>query len=214
MKTPGILGVTLFACLLAGCMASAQQATSASKQHAPGKSSGLPEEGKLRMRLQFHPNDAEAHKELIRLLVKKNAFRAIVAEDTTWLSNNRSDVWALNEIVSYSENALHDPEYAIAQLRLQMSTVARKDDSYDFDDWSDQLAARLQKRGRPEEALPLLTELVRLNPDEAGFWADYGDLLSSLGQNAEAAKAFRRSIELNPSMDAFHEGFAEVLVKS
>ncbi len=26
--------------------------------------------------------------------------------------------------------------------------------------------------------------------------------------------AFRRSIELNPSMDAFHEGLAEALVKS
>ncbi|HVR23928.1 MAG TPA: tetratricopeptide repeat protein [Candidatus Polarisedimenticolia bacterium] len=166
------------------------------------------------MRLQFHPHDADAHKQLIKLLNGKYAFRAIVAEDATWLSNNRSDSWALTETVSYSETALHDPEYAIAQLRLQLAAVPRKDDPEDFDDWSDQLAAKLQKRGRSEEALPLLAELVRLNPNEAGFWADYGDLLSALGQHAEAIKAFRRSIELNPSMDAFYEGLAEALVKS
>ena len=183
-------------------------------KHPASKASSLPTEDTLRMRLQFHPHDADAHKELIKLLDEKYAFRAIVAEDTTWLSNNRSDSWALTEIVSYSETALHDPEYAIAQLRLQLAAVPRKDDPEDFDDWSDQLAAKLQKRGRPEEALPLLSELVRLNPNEAGFWADYGDLLSALGQNADAIKAFRRSIELNPSMESFHEGFAEALVKS
>jgi tetratricopeptide (TPR) repeat protein len=214
MKAPVVVGMAVFAWLLAGCTASAQQTKSAGTQHPASKTSGLPDEDRLRMRLQFHPHDADAHKELIKLLDKKYAFRAIVAEDTTWLSNNRSDLWALNEIVSYSENALHDPEYAIVQLRLQLSAVPRKDDPEDFDDWSDQLAAKLQKRGRPREALPLLSELVRLNPNEAGFWADYGDVLSALGQNAEAAKAFRRSIELNPSMDAFHEGFAEALVKS
>jgi hypothetical protein len=44
-------------------------------------------------------------------------------------------------------------------VRLQLAAVPRKDDHEDFDDWSDQLAAKLQKRGRPEEALPLLSEL-------------------------------------------------------
>ena len=215
MKSHTVVGIAVFAFLLVGYTASAQQRKSASTQHpASKKSGGLPEEDRLRMRLQFHPHDADAHKELIKLLDKKYAFRAMVAEDTTWLSNNRNDMWALNEIISYSENALHDPEYAIAQLRLQLASVPRKDDPEDFDNWSDQLAAKLHKRGRPEEALPLLSELVRLNPSEAGFWADYGDVLSALGQNAEAAKAFRRSIELDPSMEAFHEGFAEALVRS
>lgn len=214
MKAPVVVGMAVLAWLLAGCTASAQQTKSAGTQRPASKTSGLPDEDRLRMRLQFHPHDADAHKELIKLLDKKYAFRAIVAEDATWLNNNRSDSWALTEIVSYSETALHDPEYAIAQLRLQLAAVPRKDDPEDFDDWSDQLATKLQKRGRPEEALPLLSELVRLNPNEAGFWADYGDLLSALGQHAEAIRAFRRSIEINPSMDAFHEGFAEALVKS
>ena len=215
MKAPVVLGMVVLAWLLTWSQtASARQAKSTSTKQPASKASSLPTEDTLRMRLQFHPHDADAHRELIKLLDKKYAFRAIVAEDSMWLSNNRSDSWALNEIVSYSEAALHDPEYAINQLRLQLSAVSRKDDPEDFDNWSDQLAAKLQKRGRPEEALPLLSELVRLNPSEAGFWADYGDLLSALGQNVEAAKAFRRSIELNPSMDAFHEGFAEALVKS
>lgn len=214
MNSPVVVGMVVSACLLIGCTASAQQTNSTGTKHPASKASSLPTEDTLRMRLQFHPHDVDAHKQLIKLLNDKYAFRAIVAEDTTWLSNNRSDSWALTEIVSYSETALHDPEYAIAQLRLQLAAVPRKDDPEDFDDWSDQLAAKLQKRGRPEEALPLLSELVRLNPNEAGFWADYGDLLSALGQNADAIKAFRRSIELNPSMESFHEGFAETLVKS
>ena len=200
--------------MLALCTALAQQAKPTTPKYSAKKTSSLPTEDTLRMRLQFHPHDADAHKQLIELLRKKNAFRAIVAEDTTWLTNNRDDTWALTEIVSYSEVALHDPEYAITQLRLQRAAVNRKDDPQDFDDWSDQLAGKLEKRGRPEEALPLLSELVRLNPDEAGFWADYGDVLSALGQHADAVKALRRSIELNASMESFHEGLAEALLKS
>lgn len=80
------------------------------------------------MRLQFHPHDADAHRELISLLRKKNAFRALVAEDITWLGNNRSDVLALTEIISYSEVALYDPELAIAQLQLHLSSVQRAED--------------------------------------------------------------------------------------
>jgi len=208
------LGMTLIAFLVAGFTAMAQQPREKSAPHSDRKTSALSEEDRLRMQLRFHPHDADAHKKLIALLNGKYAFRAIVAEDATWLSNSRSDSWALTELVSYSENALYDPEYAIEQLQLQLSAVSRKDDPEDYDDWSDQLASKLQKRRRPEEALPLLSELVRLNPKEAGFWADYGDVLSVLGQKDDAAKAFRRSIDLNPSMDAFHEGFAEALLRA
>jgi hypothetical protein len=90
------------------------------------------------MRLQFNPHDADAHRQLIEQLRKKYAFRAIVAENTTWLANNRSDSWALIELISTSEVALHDPEYAITQLRLQLAAVQRKDDPEDYNDWADQ----------------------------------------------------------------------------
>jgi len=212
VKTQVVVGMIAFVGLF-GTVAVGQQAKPTAKQHPASKAPNVPAEDKLRMRLQFHPHDAAAHKDLIELLRKKDAFRALVAEDATWLGNNRGDSWALTEIVSYSEAALHDPEYAIEQLHLQLANTARQDDTEDFDNWSDQLAGKLQKRGRPEEALPLLRELVRLNPNEAGFWADYGDVLSALGQNAEAAKAFHRSIALNPSMEAFHEGFGEALAR-
>ena len=209
---------TVFLFLLMTALVSAQ--TQPVHSQKPNKSirhsntENTPSEEKLRLRLQFNPHDAAAHKQLIELLGKKNAFRAIVIEDANWLSNNRNDSFALIELVSYAETALHDPEYAISQLRFQLSSVSRQDDAYDFDDWSDQLAAKLQKRGRPEEALPLLSELVRLNPNEAGFWADYADNLSALDRNEEAEKAYRRAITLDPSMESFHEGFAEALLKS
>jgi len=173
-----------------------------------------PKRNTLRARLTTRRLKINCVSELIDLLRDKNAFRAIAAEDAYWLNNNRSDSLALIELVSYAEVALHDPEYAIAQLRLQLSNVSRQDDTNDFDDWSDQLASKLQKRGRPEEALPLLTELIRLNPNEAGFWADHADNLSMLGRTEEAAKAFRQAISLDPSMESFHEGFAETLLKS
>jgi thioredoxin-like negative regulator of GroEL len=148
------------------------------------------------------------------LLFEKNAFRAIAAEDATWLSNNRSDWFALDEIVGFSEAFLHDPEYGIAQLRRQLSAVARKDDPEDFDNSSDRLAGKLQDRGRSQEALPLLKELVQRNPNEAGFWTDYGMVLSDLGQHAAAIKALNRAIELNPSMEVSHECLAEALIRT
>lgn len=204
--------LAVFSVALTGLAAPVQQTKSAGTKAS--KASALPREDTLRTRLRFHPHDAEAHKQLIKRLEDKYAFRAIVAEDAVWLSNNRTDSWALTELINWSEKALYDPEFAIAQLRLQLSSVSRQDDPEDFDGWSDQLAAKLRKRGRPEEALPLVSELVRLNPKEAGFWADYGDVLSALGQHTEALKAYERSIEIDPSMEASHEGFAQVLAKS
>jgi tetratricopeptide (TPR) repeat protein len=212
MKFKPILEMSLIGCLLIACAALALQ-TKPVDSKVIGRSPTVSEE-RLRMRLQFHPHDREAHKALIELLRTKNAFRAMVLEDSTWLSNNRSDTWVLSEIVGYSEVALHDPEYAIAQLRLQLSAVPRQEDPENFDNWSDELAGKLEKRGKSEEALPLLRELVRLNPNEDGFWADYGDCLSAIGRNEDALKAFQRSIELNPSNESVHEGFAEALAKA
>lgn len=166
------------------------------------------------MRLRFYPHDAAAHKQLIKSLEKKYAFRAIVTEDAAWIKNNPNDSFALTELVSYSTLALHDPEFAIAQLRSHLANVSRNDDPEHYDDVTDQLAGELQKRGRPGEALPLLADLVRLNPNEAGFWADYASALSALSREAEALQSWHRAIDLNPSMDAFHEGLAETLLKS
>lgn len=190
------------------------QASATSVQRQTTKPSSVPEEDRLRMRLQFDTHDAKAHKQLMKLLKDKYAFRAEVIEDATWLKNNLSDAFALIELISTSEVALQDPEFAIAQLRSYLAAVRREDDSENHDSFAAQLADKLRKRGRPEEALPLNADLVRLNPNDAGLWADYGDALSALGRYTEAVQALRHSIDLDPSMEVAHEALAETLVKS
>jgi tetratricopeptide (TPR) repeat protein len=207
----------VFCFILLSVVLSAAQSlpkTGSVKSRRPSKIRNSQSEDTLRIRLQFNPHDAQAHKTLVDLLEKKYAFRAIVVEEANWLNSNRSDLFSLIELISYAENALHDPEYAIAQLQLHLASVKREDDPETFDDLSDQLAAKLRKRGRPDEALPIFAGLVRLNANEGGFWADYADDLCDLGRYEEATKAYRRAISLNTSMESFHEGFAETLLSS
>jgi tetratricopeptide (TPR) repeat protein len=76
------------------------------------------------------------------------------------------------------------------------------------------LLENLKPGGRLEEANQILSNIIRLNPTEAGFWADYAENLSMLGKADEAQHAFERSINLDPSMEGVHEDFAELLRKS
>ncbi len=46
---------------------------------------------KFRFRLDNDPHDKTAHEGLIKLLRAKNAFRAELEEDGTWLKNNPND---------------------------------------------------------------------------------------------------------------------------
>jgi len=177
-------------------------------------STTVPEEENLRIQLQFHPHEAADHKQLIDLLMKRYAFRAIVVEDAEWIRNNPRDFVALIQLTSYSKASLNDPEFSIAELRSFLGRTSRADNPEFYDNLTDQLAAELDKRRHTEQAIPLFAELVRLNPNEAGFWADYGDALSSLGQHAEAIQALHRAIELDPSTDVYHEILAEALINS
>lgn len=186
----------------------------AAQSKRPAATSTVPEEDKLRIDLQFHPHDAAAHKQLIDLLHKKYAFRAIVAEDADWIRNNPRDFEALIELTSFSKEALNDPEFSIAHLRSFLDGLPRKENPEWYDNLTDQLAAELEKRGHTDQALPLLAEQVRLNPNDAGFWADYGGALSGLGRHSEAIRSLRRAIELDPSEDVFHKVLAEALLSS
>lgn len=184
-------------------------------QKTRSQSSPVPEEEKLRTRLEFFPHDADAHKSLIEVLRKKYAFRAVVIEDSAWIKNNPNDCdFELIELVSYSTEALHDPEFAIAKLRSYLASVARENDSQSFDSTKDRLAALLVERGRPEDAVPLLADLVRLDPEEAGLWVDYGGALAALDRSAEAVQAMRHSVSLDPSAEYAHERLGDVLLKS
>jgi tetratricopeptide (TPR) repeat protein len=167
----------------------------------------------MRLRLQFHPHDKPLHKQLIKLLEKKYAFRAIAVENADWLKNNPGDYVALLELVSYSTAALNDPEFAISQQRLFLAATQRDDDEWNYDGELDSLANELDGRGRPEEALRIFDQLVERNPEEGGFWADRSDALTALGRNKEAAESLRHSISLDPSFDSTHVALARVLLR-
>jgi tetratricopeptide (TPR) repeat protein len=127
--------------------------------------------------------------------------------------NNPRDFVALLELTSYSKG-LNDPEFSIAQLRAFLSRISRDENPEFYDNLTDQLAGELEKRGRIDEALALFAELVRLNPNEASFWAGYGSVLSGLGRHEEAIRALHRAIELGPSEYVLHEVLAASLVNS
>ena len=57
----------------------------------------------------------------------------------------------------------------------------------------------IHRRGRPAEAIDLMSELIGLNPMHAPYHNDLGVMQASLGQWPEASAAYRMSIVLDPS---------------
>lgn len=126
------------------------------QSHAP--KTPVPSQEVLQIRLQNNPHDAAAHKQLIDLLERKYAFRAIAIEDATWVRNNPTDSVALIELVSTATAALNDPEFAIEQLRHYLASVPRDEDPDDYDSSEDQLAFLLIERDKPQESVTLLAK--------------------------------------------------------
>lgn len=171
-------------------------------------------EQQLRFRLEFSPHDHTAHQKLQKLLWKKFSWRALLAEDADWIKNNPANCSVeMTELVSIAETN-GDPEFAITQLRLHLENVKRGDDTDEYDNEVDRLAALLVRRGRPAESLPLFDELLRLYPNEGGYWADRSAASEALGQLDDAIKCLRKSVELGPSMDYAHQLLAAVLFKN
>jgi tetratricopeptide (TPR) repeat protein len=195
------------------CVAGLGAAQTAAKP-GTGKSPAVPLEDHLRIRLQVHPQDEAAHKQLVNLLSDKYAFRALVVEDANWIRNNPSDYFALTELVSHAQVDLDDPEFAIAQQRSFLAHTSREADDFQYDVTMSSLAANLNKRGRSQEALTLLDQLVRLNPQDAGLWWGRSVPLISLGRLAEAAQSLHRCLDLDASQEGTHEDLADVLMKS
>ncbi|MFF0448899.1 tetratricopeptide repeat protein [Streptomyces sp. NPDC004609] len=59
-------------------------------------------------------------------------------------------------------------------------------------------ASDLHRRGRPEEALPLLEELLREEPDDVAGRYAFGICLTDTGRTAEAQVQFRRVLDHDP----------------
>ena len=120
--------------LVSGMVLIATPITGASRMQSKSNSNhptAPASEEEIRIRLDINPHDTSAHKQLIAILQKQYAFRAIALEDATWVKNNPSDTVALIELESYAKAALHDPEFAIAQLRSYLANVQRQNDSQD-----------------------------------------------------------------------------------
>lgn len=58
-------------------------------------------------------------------------------------------------------------------------------------------ALRLDREGRSEEAKEAYEACLRLQPDNASLWADYGGLLAVMGHALQAEAACRRALELD-----------------
>ncbi|WP_374764863.1 tetratricopeptide repeat protein [Yunchengibacter salinarum] len=57
----------------------------------------------------------------------------------------------------------------------------------------------LKRRGAQEEAAAMFRDLVRLAPDRADLWRDYGDSLFTLpGRRGEASQAYAQALKLAP----------------
>jgi len=184
------------------------------KSVASQKDSSDRAEDRLRIRLQINPHDPVAHKELVALLEKKSAFRAVFTEHANWLKNNPSDSVSLIELVSWAKTALHDPEFAIAQERWVLDHSNRAEDDLTYDRNMGMLAADLDKRGRPQEALKIVDELIRLNPEDETLQADRATPLLHLGRVAEAVQSLRRSLQSDSSSETLHEALADALATS
>jgi tetratricopeptide (TPR) repeat protein len=60
-------------------------------------------------------------------------------------------------------------------------------------------AVNMVRHGRFSNALELLDEVIRLNPDNSEAWNDKGILLDSLDKHSEALECFEKALELQPA---------------
>ncbi len=68
----------------------------------------------------------------------------------------------------------------------------------DVDEWRYQLVVNLKDSGRAGEALTIVTELVKKQPDEAKNWRQHGFVLAVLGRTAESIPSMEKSLQLDP----------------
>jgi Flp pilus assembly protein TadD len=77
----------------------------------------------------------------------------------------------------------------------------------------DLFESMLAELGRRREGLTVLDQLVRISPDNARHWFNYGFMLEHMGEYEQAEAAFRRSTELSPQLDRAWYGLGLVLIR-
>ena len=58
------------------------------------------------------------------------------------------------------------------------------------------------KPGDRQTALDWIRRALKLRPDVGGYYLNFGNVLSSLGQIDDAIAAFEKAVELRPDMGA------------
>lgn len=72
----------------------------------------------------------------------------------------------------------------------------------------------LAEHSRPEEAVPLLTRAVSLDPQHADAWHNLGRAYLLLGRNREAVPALRTAVELAPLLENAALNLASALLRT
>jgi tetratricopeptide (TPR) repeat protein len=95
-------------------------------------------------------------------------------------------------MVLYRQNRSLD---AIAELE----EIGREDEIADISN-AGLKAAAMSRVGRLEEARHLYGLVLASRPKEAKLWMSYGHILKTVGEQAESVAAYRRAIELRPTL--------------
>jgi tetratricopeptide (TPR) repeat protein len=75
-------------------------------------------------------------------------------------------------------------------------------------------ALRLIEEGRAREAVPLLEEAARKDPDSAAIHFQLGFALSEIGETQRAIAAFRRVLEIDPEIRPARLNLAHLLIRA
>ncbi len=109
----------------------------------------------------------------------------------------------------YSQQLFEGKEYAEAEASLS-------DLIQDYPNFAEAWNRRATLRylqNRYEDSLADCREVVRLEPDHFGAWHGTGLCFIALHRPADAAKAFRRALEIQPFAEANQNLLAECLAK-
>lgn len=103
--------------------------------------------------------------------------------------------------------------YAMASMQRYTEAItafdaARKANPTE-DDWSYQLAINLKDDGRSNDALIIMTSLLKKDPELARYWRQQGFILSVLEKQEEAIPAMERSLQLEPNQPKLWQALIE-----
>jgi Flp pilus assembly protein TadD len=81
----------------------------------------------------------------------------------------------------------------------ELNEIGREDDVAEISN-AGLKAAAMSRVGRLEEARTLYRLVLASRPNEAKLWMSYGHILKTVGEQAESIAAYRRAIELRPTL--------------